>query len=65
MTVTVEVQVVLFEEASAAVSVTVFAPTVAQVKLFTSIVVLLIAQLSLEPLSTSPAVIVALPLASR
>ena len=65
ITVTVEVQVALFELASAAVSVTVFAPTFEQVKLLTSIVVLLTAQLSLEPLSTSAAVIEALPLASR
>ena len=51
--------------ASAVVSVTVFAPTLVQVKLVMSSVVLLIAQLSEEPLSMSPAVMVAFPLASR
>src|SRR5690606_21389470 len=63
-TVTTVVQVLEFPLTSVTVSVTVFEPTSAQVKSVTSMLVLAIAQLSALPLSTSAAVILAIPLAS-
>ena len=55
----------LFPAASSTVSVTLFGPTLGQVKAETSIEVAVTAQLSVDALSTSAATIVALPEASN
>ena len=64
VTVTVAVQVEVLPLPSVTVSVTLFAPTFAQVKLVGVAAKVIGPQLSLLPPSTSDAVIVALPLAS-
>src|SRR5690606_36120346 len=63
-TVTIVIQVEVFPFTSITVNVTVFGPTSAQVKSVTSIEVLAIPQASVEPPSTSAAVMEALPFAS-
>ena len=63
-TVTVDVQLPVFELGSVAVSVTVFAPVFAQVNA-SGVAERLTEQLSLEPLSTSAAVILAFPAPSK
>ena len=64
-TVTMALQELLFPEASVAVKETVLAPTLAQVKDVCPAVREIIAQLSVELLLISAAVIEAAPLASR
>src|SRR6185503_14790264 len=64
-TVTVAVQVELLPFTSVTVSVTVFGPTLAQVKVLGVTLRLAMPQASLLPLFTWAAVIVALPVASR
>ena len=64
-TVTVDVQVELFPFTSTTVKVTVFGPTWAHVKAVCESVLVAMAQLSFDPLSTSATVRVALPLALR
>ena len=63
--VTLLVQVELLPLLSVTVNVTVFEPTLEQVKLVGLAARLAMPQASLEPLSTSLAVILALPLASN
>ena len=64
-TVTTAVQVALLVEASATVRVTLLVPTLAQVKAVWLRVVLATPQLSVEPLLTAAALVLAVPAASR